>query len=124
MTRLCDIEEMSFETRILCVSHKPLETTRALLNLLERGLMQTLEEMLHLPGARGGRHRLDPRKYGLVNLATAWHKLGRQPTSGAKSEFVAFSEAIPLEKPEPKIQSVKQTDWTLFAVRHHQTQLD
>jgi hypothetical protein len=94
MPTSCDVEEVSIEARILCVSHKPLETTRALLNLLERGLTQALQEMLHLPGARGGRHPLDHRKYGLVNLARAWHKLGRQPTSGVKSQFLAFSEAI------------------------------
>jgi len=94
MTRRCDVEEMSIDARILCVSVNPLETTRALLNLLELGLTQALEQMLHLPGARGGRRPLDHRKYGLVNLANAWHKLGRAPTSGANSQFLAFSEAI------------------------------
>jgi hypothetical protein len=94
MTRRCDVEEMSIEARIQCVSHNPLETTRALLNLLECGLMQALEDMLHLPRARGGRRPLDHQKYGLVNLARAWHNLGRQPTSGPKSPFLAFSEAV------------------------------
>jgi len=94
MTRRRDVEEMSIEARIQCVSVHPLETSRALLNLLEVGLTQALDEMLHLPGARGGRHPLDHRKYGLVNLANAWHKLGRRPTSGANSQFLAFSEAI------------------------------
>ena len=94
MTDRYDVEEMSIEARIQCVSAKPLETTGALLNVLERGLTRALENMLHLPGARGGRRPLDHRKYGLVNLANAWHKLGRQPTSGANSQFLAFSEAI------------------------------
>ena len=90
-----DVEEMSIDARILCVSKNPLETTVALLNLLELGLTQALGEMLLLPGARGGRHPLNYRKYGLVNLAHAWnHQLGRRPTSGANSQFLAFSEAI------------------------------
>jgi len=54
MTRRRNVEEVSIEARILCVSYNPLETTRALLNLLERGLTQALEDMLHLPGAGGG----------------------------------------------------------------------
>jgi hypothetical protein len=94
MTRRCDVEGMSVEPQVLCVSVHPLETTRALLNLLELGLTQALEQMLHLPRARGGRPQLDHQKYGLANLAAAWHKLGRRPTSGPNSQFLAFSEAI------------------------------
>jgi hypothetical protein len=89
-----DVEDLSINDRAQCVSGQPLQVICAFLSLVEVGLTESLQGMLHLPGARGGQKPLVRRKDGLINLAQAWHNLGRKPTSGANSQFLAFCEAI------------------------------
>jgi hypothetical protein len=92
--RRYDVEDLSINERIRCVSGQPLETAHAFLSLVENALTKTLSDMLLLPGARGGQRPLVSRCYGLANLAKMWHELGRDPTSGANSEFFSFCELI------------------------------
>jgi hypothetical protein len=41
-----------------------------------------------------GRKPLEDRKYMMAALAEAWHRLGRKPSTGIRSRFGSFCEAV------------------------------
>jgi hypothetical protein len=69
-------------------------TVRNALKEIEDGLIRALGRLDRQRGARGGRERNVYRDYLLINLAIKWAELGREVTTGPKSEFVGFSESV------------------------------
>ena len=89
-----DIERLSINARVSLVEARPAETVVALLQEIQNPLQVALHRMTQLPEARGGQKPVDSRRYVLINLAAIWSRLGRHPTGGATSDFVAFCEAF------------------------------
>jgi len=92
-TRL-DVEQFSYEARVNFVQARPAETMRALLKSIQAALQAAQDGFLLLPGARGGQRPLLQRRYVLANLAELWHRIGRSPSSGPASDFLAFCEGF------------------------------
>jgi hypothetical protein len=88
------IEEYSLEARDRFVRNRAVQVAGAILEAIEAGIRQSLKEIDRQPGARGGRKPLRYRHYLLVNLAKMWSELGREVSTGPKSEFSAFCESI------------------------------
>jgi hypothetical protein len=88
------IEEYSLEARDQFVWNRAVQVAGAILGVIEEGLRQSLREINHRPGARGGRKPLKYRHYLLVNLARIWADLGKEVSTGPKSDFAAFCESI------------------------------
>jgi hypothetical protein len=61
---------------------------------IEFGFIQALQALDRQPGAKGGR-KTNNYLYGMVfYLAEKWVALNRRVSTGSKSEFVAFCEAV------------------------------
>lgn len=89
-----DVEQFSGEARAQFVEMRPAETMRALLESIQAALQAAQGRFLLLPGARGGQKPLLQRRYMLANLAELWHRIGRSPSSGPASDFLAFCEGL------------------------------
>jgi len=89
------IEENSLAARLRFVHRHPGRTTSAALKEIERGLDEGIRALARQPESRGGPKPLTFRKNLLVNLADIWTvTLGRQVSTGPKSDFVSFCESV------------------------------
>jgi hypothetical protein len=76
------------------IRHRAPETLSAILGQIESALGIALRNQNLQPGAQGGRKRLTPRHYLIMNLAEFWTNLGKTISMSKKSDFVAFCEAV------------------------------
>jgi hypothetical protein len=88
------IEECSLEARREFVGNRAVKVACAALMTIGEGLSDSLSEIEHQPGARGGQKPLTYRRYLIVNLAQLWVELGKTASTGPKSHFAAFCEAV------------------------------
>ena len=89
-----DIEDLSMNERVGFVSDHGLETTNAVLGAIEKSLKTALDRFAFLPGAKGGRRRLEFRHYFLVNVVEIWRSVGKPVKVAPGSLCVAFCESI------------------------------
>jgi len=88
------IEELSREARFQFVRQRPVETVGAALKEIGRGLSEALRAFDLQPRSRGGQEPLLYRHYALVNLVDMWAEIGKEPSSGPKSDCTAFCESV------------------------------
>lgn len=88
------IEEDSLETRQQFVRNRAVQAASGMLRTIGEGLSDSLREIDHQRGARGGRKPLTYRHYLIVNLAQLWTDIGRTVSTGPNSDFAAFCEMV------------------------------
>jgi len=89
-----DFEDRSLDQRRLFIWNRPSLAVNAVLAALDQGLNATLSRLKSGPGAKGGRKPLIARHVMILSLVGAWYLLGRKISTGRKSEFVNFVEAV------------------------------
>jgi hypothetical protein len=89
-----DFDDRSLEQRSLFIWNRPSLAVNAVLAALDQGLNATLSALQSGPGAKGGRKPLIARDVMILSLVRAWGLIGRRISTGPKSEFVEFVEAI------------------------------
>jgi len=87
-------EDSSLDQRRLFIWNRPSLAVNAVLAALDQGLNATLSRLKSGAGAKGGRKPLIARHVMIVSLVRAWYRLGRKVSTGRKSEFVKFVEAV------------------------------
>lgn len=87
-------EDRSLDRRYEFIRHRAPETLSAILGQVESDLRIALRNQNLQTGAQGGRKRLTPRHYLIMNLAQFWTEIGKAISISKKSEFVAFCEAV------------------------------
>jgi hypothetical protein len=88
------IEELSSEARFQFVSHRVVKTAAAVLKTIEEGIVEARQALDRQRGSRGGRKPLMYRHFLILNLAEMWGDIGKQVSTGAKSDFAAFCETV------------------------------
>jgi hypothetical protein len=88
------IEEISLQARREFVSRRPVETGVAALKTIESGLDRVITMLKQQPGSRGGRKPIKYRHFLIINLAELWADLGKEVSTGPKSDFAAFCENV------------------------------
>jgi hypothetical protein len=88
------IEEVSLQARREFVSRRPVETGVAVLKTLGGGLDRVITVLKKQPGSRGGRKPIIYRHFLIINLAELWADLGKEVSTGLKSDFAAFCEDV------------------------------
>src|SRR5262249_32891728 len=71
-----------------------MEKVSDLLKEIETGLIRTLQALDRQPGARGGRKTNDYLYWLIIYLAKKWAALGKEVSTGPKSDFMAFCELV------------------------------
>jgi hypothetical protein len=89
--RSIEIDDLSLQDRIRFAETQAPRVLSAILDHLIKSIDQAYGRIVHLPG---GRKPLEIRRFMLAALAELWHRIGRRPTTGARSQFGAFCEAI------------------------------
>jgi hypothetical protein len=90
-SRPIDTDDLTLGQRIGLMERRGGEAIAALLGDIADALESGRRAIVHLPT---GRKALEHRRYWLAALAELWHRLGRKPTSGDRSKFGEFSEAV------------------------------
>jgi hypothetical protein len=88
------IEEYTLDDRRRFVRNRAVQVMSAILASIEEGLRQSLQDIKRQPGSRGGRKPIKFRRYLLINLARMWISLGRDVSTGPKSDFFTFCESV------------------------------
>ena len=89
-----DFEDRSLDQRKLFIWNRPSLALNAVLAELGQGLNATLSLLQRGPGTKGGRKREIARHLMILSLVRAWNSIGRKISTGPKSEFVRFVEAV------------------------------
>ena len=89
-----DFEDRSLDQRRLFIWNRPSLAVNAVLAALDQGLKATLSRLKSGPGAKGGRKPAIARRLMIQSLVRFWDGIGRKISTGKKSEFVKFVEAV------------------------------
>src|SRR5262245_1522690 len=97
-----DFEDRSLDQRRLFIGNRPSLAINAVLAELGQGLNATLSRLKTGPGAKGGRKPAIARHLMIMSLVRAWNRIGKKISTGPKSEFVQFVEAVLVSTGWPK----------------------
>jgi hypothetical protein len=89
-----DFEDRSLDQRRLFIWNRPSLAINAVLAELGQGLNAMLSRLKTGPGAKGGRKPAIDRHLMILSLVRAWNRIGKKISTGPKSEFVQFVEAV------------------------------
>jgi hypothetical protein len=89
-----DFEDRSLDQRRLFIWNRPSLAVNAVLAAIDQGLNATLSRLKSGAGAKGGRKPLIARHVMILSLVGAWAHIGRRISTGPKSDFVSFVEAV------------------------------
>jgi hypothetical protein len=89
--RPVDVDDLSLDERIFFAKRRGRDLTVAILAEIVEELEDAHRHIVQLPN---GRKPLEYRNYLMAALAELWRRLGKRPTSGMRSKFGAFCEAI------------------------------
>jgi hypothetical protein len=87
-----DFQDYSLDQRERFIRHRSAMVVKAILAEVVKGLNRSLH-LLKI-GTKGGRKRAIDRHVVILMLIEAWHRIGRKISTGPKSEFAQFVEAI------------------------------
>ena len=89
-----DFEDRCLVQRRMFIWNRPSLAVNAVLAELGRGLNATLLRLESRAGAKGGRKPLFARHIMILSLVRFWELIGKKISTGPKSEFVKFVEAV------------------------------
>jgi hypothetical protein len=89
--RPIDVEDLSLDDRIFFASRRSRDVIAAVLAELAQALDDARRRIVELPD---GRKPLELRNYLMAALAELWHRLGKKPTLGRRSNFGQFCENV------------------------------
>jgi hypothetical protein len=87
-------EDHSLDQRRLFIGRRPSLVVNAILAELRQALNASLSRLKRGPGAKGGRKPALARHIFILSLIRAWNFMGRTLSTGPKSDFVKFVEAV------------------------------
>ena len=85
-----DIEEHTIQYRRLFVRSQPTSLVATVLEAID----QSLKEALRNGKKRAGRKNAELRIYFIMNLASLWEAIGRDPLANGPYQFPQFSEHV------------------------------
>jgi hypothetical protein len=88
-----DFQDYSLDQRKRFVRKRPAMVVKAILAEIVNGLNSSLY-LSKIGASKGGRKREIDRHVVILMLVEAWHRIGRKISTGPKSEFTQFVEAI------------------------------
>jgi hypothetical protein len=88
------IEEYTLDDRYRFARNRAVQLLSTTLATIEEGLRQSLREIKRQPGRSGGRKPIKYRRYLLMSLVELWNSLGKDVSTGPKSDFVTFCESV------------------------------